>query len=489
MDIAKIKKTSLQFNVPIIRADTEKLLQAVLKKYKPNNILEIGGGCGYSASIMRKILPEARITSIEKDEKRFNELKKVEGLHCLLGDFFDVIKEDRPVYDFVFVDGAKAQYGRYFDAVDGLLCDGGILFADDTDFVNIKTRGAKTIVKGIEDFLEKAHNKYKILMDDTVLIARKRVKKTFGLSNCDNKPELLAPAGDLEKLKAALECGADAVYFAGKEFGLRARAKNFSNNEIKEGVELVHKSGKKAYVTVNIFAKNADFDAIREYALFLQSIKADAVIVSDLGVLRVFKDNTNLDIHISTQANVVNKYTAMEYVRLGAKRIILARELRLNEIKEICEFVGDKAEIEVFIHGALCISYSGRCLLSNYMTGRDANRGECAHPCRYNYALMEEKRPNEFFPIEENGGGTFIMNSKDLCLAPHLQELVKAGVKSFKIEGRVKSILYIKNVVTVYRRLLDGEQFDYMAEFDKQIHRPFTTDIGLAQFGGGQTVV
>jgi len=286
--------------------------------------------------------------------------------------------------------------------------------------------------------------------------------------------ELLAPAGDFSLLKTAFYFGADAIYLGGKEYGLRAKSGNFSDEEITEAVKYTHELHKKLYVTVNIFAKNTDICEIEKYALFLEKAGVDAVIVSDLGVLKIFKTLTKLEIHISTQANVCNSLAAMQYVELGAKRIILARELSIAEISEICENLEGKADIEVFVHGAMCISYSGRCLMSKYMTGRDANRGDCAHPCRYKYFLQEEKRPGEFFPIEEDDNGTYIMNSRDLCLIEKLNELADAGVASFKIEGRMKNEHYVGGVVNVYRRAMNGENFNYMEELDKLSHRPFT---------------
>jgi len=300
------------------------------------------------------------------------------------------------------------------------------------------------------------------------------LKNKFG-----NKIELLAPAGDFSRLKTAFYFGANAVYLGGKEFGLRAKSVNFSDDEITEAVKYTHALEKKLYVTVNIFAKNADFEKIKEYALFLEKAGADAVIISDLGVLNIFRTLTNLEIHVSTQANVCNSYAAMQYVELGANRIILARELPISDISEICKALDGKAEIEVFIHGAMCISYSGRCLMSKYMTGRDANRGDCAHPCRYKYdlqyTLQEEKRQGEFFTVEEDSNGTYIMNSRDLCLIDKLNELADAGVASFKIEGRMKNEHYVGGAVNAYKRAMNGEIFDYMAELEKLPHRPFTT--------------
>lgn len=291
------------------------------------------------------------------------------------------------------------------------------------------------------------------------------------------KVELLAPAGDMQKLKAALCYGADAVYVGGNNFSLRALAGNFTEAELRQAVDTVHGLGKKIYVTLNIFARNNDFKALIEYVHFLDSIKVDAVIVSDLGVLKIVRENTNLEIHISTQANVLNKYTAEQYVALGAKRIILARECSLAEIKEICTALKGRAEVEVFVHGAMCMSYSGRCLLSDYIVGseRSSNRGACVQPCRFKYALLEEKRPGEYFDITEDSKGTYIMNSRDLCLIEHLGDLEKAGVTSFKIEGRTKSEYYVAGVVNTYRRTMNGEKIDTRKELEKISHRTYTT--------------
>lgn len=287
--------------------------------------------------------------------------------------------------------------------------------------------------------------------------------------------ELLAPAGDIKRAKIALDYGADAIYLGGKDFSLRAHAANFTDDEIREIVELAHSRGKKVYVTVNIIPRNYDFAQIIDYAKRLDTLNIDAVIVADLGVIKVFREHTKIDVHVSTQANITNQYTALEYVKLGATRLVLARELNISEIKEICDAVRGQAEIEVFVHGAMCVSYSGRCLLSNYMTNRSSNRGDCAHSCRYKYVLQETKRPNEYWPIEEDEHGTYIMNSRDMCLINRLQELIEAGVTSFKIEGRVKSTYYVAGVTHAYRQALDGIKRDYMTELDKISHRPYTT--------------
>lgn len=239
--------------------------------------------------------------------------------------------------------------------------------------------------------------------------------------------ELLAPAGDLEKLQAAIKFGADAVYLAGDTFGMRKAAKNFGSDQLREAVKLSHDNGVKIHVTLNIVPHNEDFEGFEDYVRFLEEIGVDAVIVSDPGVFSIVKELTNLEIHISTQASVTNSATVNFWHQLGAKRVVLARELSLEEIKQIRAESHPDIDLEVFVHGAMCISYSGRCLLSNYMAGRDANQGDCAQSCRWKYNLVEEKRPGEYFPIEDTEDGTFIMNSKDLCLLPELEELIEAG--------------------------------------------------------------
>ena len=267
-------------------------------------------------------------------------------------------------------------------------------------------------------------------------------------------PELLAPAGSFEKLVTAVHYGADAVYLSGKRFGLRARAVNFDDGQISQAVAFAHAHDVKVYVTVNIFAHNADFSGLDRYLKTLAETGVDAIIVADPGILQYARERVpELPIHLSTQANVTNLHAAEFWIRQGALRLNLARELSFNEIRTVRRQVA--AELEVFVHGALCISYSGRCMLSTYMTGRDANRGNCAHPCRYRYALVEEKRPGEYFPVSEDDYGTYIFNAKDLCLLQKLPELVSIGVDSLKIEGRMKSIFYVGGVVRVYRAALD----------------------------------
>lgn len=288
--------------------------------------------------------------------------------------------------------------------------------------------------------------------------------------------ELLAPAGNFEKLKTAVYFGADAVYFSGKRYGLRAFAGNFSDDEIISALDYLHSHGKKGYVTLNIVANDQDFENLDEYLLLLQKANVDGVIVSDLGLIAYIRKNFPLiNVHVSTQANVNNSFSAKVYVDMGVKRIVLARELDLKQIKAL-HMALPSVELEVFVHGAMCISYSGRCLLSNYLTGRDSNRGACVQACRWKYFVREESRDDEL-PIEEDERGTYIFNSKDLCLIDHLKELSDAGVSSCKIEGRMKSDYYVASVVNAYRRAMDGyDNYDILhSELEKTSHRRYTT--------------
>ncbi len=270
------------------------------------------------------------------------------------------------------------------------------------------------------------------------------------------KPELLVPASSLEVLKTAVRYGADAVYIGGEVFGLRAKAKNFSLEEMAEGVKYAHEYGVKVYVTANILAHNADIEPVKVYFNDLKKVKPDALIISDPAIFTIAKEMLpDMELHVSTQANNTNYGTYNFWYGLGAKRVVSARELSIREIKEIRENIPDDMEIETFIHGAMCISYSGRCLLSSFMTGRDANKGACTHPCRWKYAVMEENRPGEYMPIEENERGTYIFNSKDLCMIEHIPELIDAGIDSFKIEGRMKTALYVATVARTYRMAID----------------------------------
>ncbi|MDH3329764.1 MAG: U32 family peptidase [Desulfobulbaceae bacterium] len=267
-------------------------------------------------------------------------------------------------------------------------------------------------------------------------------------------PELLAPAGSFDKLVTAVHYGADAVYLAGKRFSLRARAGNFDEDGLRQAVAYAHAHGVKVYVTVNIFAHNQDLEGLEEYLRFLRDVETDALIIADPGILLIARETVpELPVHLSTQANVSNAASARFWIAQGVSRLNLARELGLEEIRQIRAAVD--TELEIFVHGALCISYSGRCMLSNYFTGRDANRGDCAHPCRYSYRLVEEKRPGQYYPVEEDERGTYIFNSQDLCLLARLPELLAAGVDSLKIEGRMKAVGYVGGVVRVYRAVLD----------------------------------
>ena len=303
------------------------------------------------------------------------------------------------------------------------------------------------------------------------------------------KLELLSPAGNFDKLNTAFYYGADAVYVGGKDFSLRAFADNFDIDELKSAVNTAKAIGKKIYVTLNIFAKNADFEPLKDYINTLSAIGVDAVIVSDPGVFAAVKKYApSLDLHISTQANTLNKFSAKFWADQGAKRIILARELSLKEVSEIRDYIPDNVELEAFCHGAMCISYSGRCLLSDYFTGRRSNRGECVQACRWNYELRERTSGGEFFPVEQDEKGTYILNSKDLNMIDHISEMTKAGITSFKIEGRMKSEYYVATVVNAYRRAIDeylktGDKYKENRLFYKELlktnHRAFTTCFSL----------
>lgn len=298
--------------------------------------------------------------------------------------------------------------------------------------------------------------------------------------------ELLIPAGSLEVLKTAVRYGADAVYIGGEAFGLRAKAHNFTIQDMQEGIAFAHEHGCKVYLTVNVFAHNRDIEGIQEYFRTLQDVPVDALIISDPGVFMMAKELLpDMEIHISTQANNTNYETYRFWYRLGARRVVSARELSLQEIGEIRRNIPEDMEIESFIHGAMCISYSGRCLLSNYFTGRDANQGACTHPCRWKYAVVEEKRPGEYLPVEEDDRGTYIFNSKDLCMIEHIPEMIEAGIDSFKIEGRMKTALYVATVARTYRKAIDDYKTSpelyqknldyYRAEISKCTYRQFTT--------------
>ncbi|KYZ77537.1 peptidase U32 [Anaerosporomusa subterranea] len=303
------------------------------------------------------------------------------------------------------------------------------------------------------------------------------------------KPELLAPAGNLEKLKIALTYGADAVFLGGKAYGLRAFSDNFTDDDVREAVAYAHALGRRVYVTVNIIPHNEDLVGLPEYIRFLSEAGVDALIVSDPGIFSVARSVApKLPLHISTQANNTNWASAQFWQSQGAKRIVLARELSLSEIRGIREKT--QVELEAFVHGAMCISYSGRCLLSNYLTGRDANRGECAQACRWKYSVVEETRPGQYFPVLEDERGAYVFNSRDLCMLPHIGDLIAAGLDSFKIEGRMKSVHYVATVVKVYREAIDtyfADPSDFVArpewltELAKISHRAYTTGFAFAK--------
>ena len=306
------------------------------------------------------------------------------------------------------------------------------------------------------------------------------------MDNNRKKPEVLAPASSLEVLKTAVYYGADAVYIGGEMYGLRAKAKNFSKEDMAEGIRFAHEHGKKVYVTANITAHDRDLEGVQKYFEELKEIGPDALIISDPGVFQIATEICpEIDIHISTQANNVNYRTFQFWHKLGATRVVTARELSIKEIADIDAHIPEELEIETFVHGAMCISYSGRCLLSNYFTGRDANLGACTHPCRWKYYIMEENRPGEYLPVEENERGTYIFNSKDLCMIEHIPELIEAGIDSFKIEGRMKTALYVATVARTYRLAIDEFLQDpelyksripfYKSEIQKCTYRQYTT--------------
>lgn len=309
-------------------------------------------------------------------------------------------------------------------------------------------------------------------------------------------PELLAPAGDMEKMRFAIAYGADAVYFAGQRFGMRAAAANFDDQELRAGIAYAHAHGVKCYITVNIMPSEGDLSALPAYLELLADAGADALIVADVGVIRLAKRYApKVPLHISTQTSILNHEAANFWADLGAERVVLARELSLDEIAEIRAKTPKELEIEAFVHGAMCISYSGRCLISQYMTGRDANHGACAQPCRWNYALMEEKRPGEFFPVEEDARGTYLYNSKDMCMIEHIPELVRAGVDSFKIEGRNKTAYYTACVTGAYRAAINAYAADPAGfvlpqfcreEVNKVSHREYYTGFYFGSEENGQ---
>lgn len=312
--------------------------------------------------------------------------------------------------------------------------------------------------------------------------------------------ELLSPSGDMERLKLALKFGADAIYVGGEQFGMRTNPSNFKADELKTAVELVHSAGKKLYLTCNTLPRNNEIDVLPEYLRYVADIGVDALIIADMGVLSLAKKYApDVDIHMSTQVGIVNYQAANALYELGAKRIVTARELSLDEIKTIRDKSNSNLEIEVFVHGAMCMSFSGRCILSDYMVGRDANRGDCAQPCRWKYHLVEETRPGQYFPINQDENGTYIFNSRDLCMIEHISELDRAGIDSFKIEGRAKSEYYTAIVTYAYRNAIDEyiaagrpENFKpsqwILDEMEKMSHREYTTGFNFGPIKNGQVL-
>lgn len=313
-----------------------------------------------------------------------------------------------------------------------------------------------------------------------------------------NKIELLAPAGNMEKLKMAILYGADAVYVGGEKFGLRAYAGNFTKEVMKEAVDFVHQQNKKLFVTVNIYAHNQDLTGLEEYLLGLEEIGVDALIVADPGIVMTAREVVpNMELHLSTQANNTNYKSSLFWHHAGVKRIVLARELSFEEISEIRKKTPETLDFEIFVHGAMCMSYSGRCLMSNYLTGRDSNHGQCAHPCRYKYYVVEEQRPGQYMPVEEDERGTYIFNSKDMCMIEHIPELIELGVSSLKIEGRMKSAYYVATVVRAYRKAIDAYLADppnyvfkeeWLEEVNKASHREFSKGFFEGKQGAGQVL-
>ena len=309
--------------------------------------------------------------------------------------------------------------------------------------------------------------------------------------------ELLSPAGDFERLKLAVKFGADAVYVGGSKFGMRSNPDNFDEDNLKKAVELVHQSGKLLYLTCNTLPRNNEIPELPEFLKYAQDVGVDAFIIADMGVLQLAKKYApDVDIHVSTQAGIVNYAAANAYYEMGATRVVTARELSLDEIKGIRDKCPPELEIEAFVHGAMCMSFSGRCILSDYLTGRDANRGDCAQPCRWKYSVVEEKRPGEYFPVNQEENGTYIFNSRDLCMIGHIPELVSSGINSFKIEGRAKSEYYTAAVTHAYRAAIDEYLKDpapdfkpsqwILDEMDRISHREYTTGFYFGPIKKGQ---
>ena len=497
--LEQLEKEAREDAVPIVRREMQSFLKFLMVAARPKRILEVGTAVGFSALLMCEYNPEpCQIITIENYEKRipialdnFKKAGKEEQIELLEGDAAEILPTLTEPFDFIFMDAAKGQYLHFLPEVLRLLKSGGLLVSDNIlqegDLIESRfavERRNRTIYKRMREYLyELKHNDELVTsllpLGDGVAISTKgeRIMRI---------PELLVPASSLEVLQVAVIFGADAVYIGGEAFGLRAKAKNFSKEDMSEGVRFAHEHGVKVYVTANILAHNQDLEGVRKYFEELREIGPDALIISDPGVYQIAKEVCpEIERHISTQANNTNYGTYQFWYQMGAKRVVTARELSLEEIREIRSRIPEDMEIETFIHGAMCISYSGRCLLSNYLTGRDSNQGACTHPCRWKYSVMEESRPGEYFPVYENERGTFIFNSKDLCMIEHIPDLINAGIDSFKIEGRMKTALYVATVARTYRKAIDDYLKDpalyeknmswYQEQISNCTYRQFTT--------------
>ena len=448
--LEQLEKEAREDAVPIVRREMQSFLKFLMAAARPKRILEVG-------------------TAVENYEKRipialdnFKKAGKEEQIELLEGDAAEILPTLTEPFDFIFMDAAKGQYLHFLPEVLRLLKSGGLLVSD-----NILQEG---------DLIE---SRFAVERRNRTIYKRMR-EYLYELKHNDELVTSLLPLGD------GVIFGADAVYIGGEAFGLRAKAKNFSKEDMSEGVRFAHEHGVKVYVTANILAHNQDLEGVRKYFEELREIGPDALIISDPGVYQIAKEVCpEIERHISTQANNTNYGTYQFWYQMGAKRVVTARELSLEEIREIRSRIPEDMEIETFIHGAMCISYSGRCLLSNYLTGRDSNQGACTHPCRWKYSVMEESRPGEYFPVYENERGTFIFNSKDLCMIEHIPDLINAGIDSFKIEGRMKTALYVATVARTYRKAIDDYLKDpalyeknmswYQEQISNCTYRQFTT--------------
>ena len=463
--LQELEAEALADRVPIIRRDMQSFMRMLLAVKQPKRILEVGTAVGFSTLLMCEYGPEdLKIVTIENYEKRipvakdnFRRAGRESQITLLEGDAGEILKTLTGTFDMIFMDAAKGQYIHWLPDVLRLMKEGSVLVSD-----NVLQEG---------DIIESHY-----LVERRNRTIYKRMREY--LWQLTHSPMLRTSVLPLY--------GADAVYIGGEAFGLRAKAKNFSKEDMREGIAFAHAHGVKVYVTVNILAHNRDLEGVREYLQELKEIGPDALIIADPGIFMYAKEICpEIERHISTQANNTNYETYRFWYNLGAKRVVSARELSLEEIREIRAHIPDDMEIETFIHGAMCISYSGRCLLSNFMAGRDANQGACTHPCRWKYSVVEEKRPGEYMPVFENERGTFIFNSKDLCMVEHMEDILTSGIDSLKIEGRMKTALYVATVARTYRKAIDDcmespEKYHanmpwYQEQISNCTYRQFTT--------------